>query len=291
MQPFSPKMNKTKYIYGMFLFLHPEYRLMQREKLVSIMLEQKIITKSQADYLNGKIKIPNIKNFINKDNFKMSDLFDAQFSNIDSKSSVGIIKKPEFHKLFKDLIVKPNGQIDMAQFDINNLKNRFKSDIYDVRIISGKPLMIGVGNKKTRKPVLSITFDEKNPNTLYCEYITEKGNSRYYSVENGKVTRFTIKAGEYTKSTFYDKNGKISRIQAHNGTKDSLKFTEYDNGYPYIEESNNKRRNLLVEDLHNDITAKNKAGLPTTRPSISCSKRKQYGICKYKTFYHKNFKS
>ena len=269
MQPFLPKMNKTEYIYGMFLNQHPEYRLMPREKLVSIMLEQKIITKSQADYLNGKTEIPNIKDFINKDNFKMSDLFDAQFSNIDSKSSVGIIKKTEFHKVFKDLIVKPNGQIDMAQFDINNLKNRFKSDIYDVKILSGKPLMIGVGNKKTRKPVLSITFDEKNPNALFCEYTTTKGNSRYYSVENGKVTRFTIRAGEYTKSTIYDKNGKITRIQTQNGSRGILKFTEYDNGYPYIEESDNGRRNLLVEDLHSDITAKNKAGLPTTRPSIN----------------------
>ena len=267
MQPYLPNMNQTYYIYGMFLNQHPEYRLAPKDKVVSIMLEQRLITKDQADYLNGKLQIPKLEDLAQSTSFNMLQVFDAQFTRVDSKSSVSIIQQPVFHKVFKDLIIKSNGQIDMAQFGLNNIKNRFKSDLYKVTVNIKKPTMICVYDKKTQQLILSITFDEDMPNSVYCFYSTGHGGNRSYRIENGKVVMADTDMGHSVKTTRYNKDGQIDRIYIKS-SGNIVKTIIYNNGYPYIESTDDTTKNLLVEDLHADVSAKNKFGMPTTRNSI-----------------------
>jgi hypothetical protein len=79
------------------------------------MLEKKYINKQQADDLLGKPKIPDIKKYVNPERIDIAEIFDANFTNSSQKQTSYILKEPKYHKEFKELIIKDNGQIDMSK--------------------------------------------------------------------------------------------------------------------------------------------------------------------------------
>ena len=265
MQPFVPKMNISDFRFESFLKTHPECNLMPREKVVSIMLEKKYINQKQADYLLGKANIPDMKSYLNPNKYDISEVFDANLSNTKDKQMSYVLKIPKYHKEFKELEVKDNGQIDMAQFDINQIKNKYPSDRYIVNIRSEKAISVWVLDKKTKAQIFALQYFENKPNMFSCRYYLNNNSTKAYTFNNGKISETSLVTRHSYKIKTYNNKGQLSneRISNKNGI---VKNLFYDNGYPFIDTVRNI--NVLAEDLHNDITAKTKLGLPTTRESI-----------------------
>ena len=112
------KIDRASLKYKYYVTEHPECRLMTREQIISVMMKERYLTKSEAEFLRQQQK-PQLPHYDFKDSkIDYENLFNLQLSGVESKSVNYIQKPPVFHKTFKDLIVKDNGQIDMNQFDI-----------------------------------------------------------------------------------------------------------------------------------------------------------------------------
>ena len=260
-----PYINNPEIKMAMFLSSHPECNLMTQDNIISIMIKNKVINKKEAETLKSKLPqlIDQFEKTRQQNKFKNNS--NISLKEVEAKQTSTPLKIPNFHKTFTDLIIKDNGQIDMSQFDINEIKKRFHSDEYNVLV--KKNIITILDN--TGKEIASITFPPKLENTVIYNVITEDGK-RNYSIKNGKVTQFSTFYQNSSKNIFYHPNGQIDQINYFNRVKLTNRNIIYSGGYPFEEVvEGHKKRNLLVEDLYKDITAKNKIGLPTTRKSIN----------------------
>ncbi len=259
----------------LFYFMrHPECHLMTKDAILSIMVEKRIINAEEANRL--KLDIPNlIDQFeLSKKHNKYPTNFESKIAEPEAKQTPIPLKVPNFHKEFTDLIIKDNGQIDMSQFDMNNLKNRFRSDKYGVRYEtkkdSAKGESFGYINiiDKSGNIFATINFSPNTENVINYSVATENGRNSY-TIKNGKVTQFSKLRPNYSQNKFYDDNGELKEVNYYDVRKNTNRNITYSGEYPFLETINGKEKNLLAQDLYEDISAKTKLGVPTTRSSIN----------------------
>ena len=118
MQPIIPAVNVTRLKYASYMQEHPECRLMTMDAVISIMVKEKKITLKEAKELNADFLIPDFIQIKNNPNIS---IVGAEYEQ-SLAPRTEYVTLSNYHKTFKDLIVKDNGQIDMSQFDINNIK-------------------------------------------------------------------------------------------------------------------------------------------------------------------------
>ena len=174
------------------------------------------------------------------------------------------VEKKKYHPLFKDLLVDSKGNIDMGQFTYEGIRKRFPKDQYRiVKENGGYKVYDKFNNSIVAEYSKSSNFriDNKITNILFIK-------NKQYMVYNGFVNHYVELGPNWRKQTNYNDKGEIeSSSYEKNG---EFKYIlEYLNGYAYKKiDSDRNVFNVLVNDLKEDIYAKNKYGLPTTRKSL-----------------------
>ena len=160
--------------------------------------------------------------------------------------------------------------VDLTQFEPSNLKKIFNEELFDIKKENDNTTVI---DKKTKKVVFK------------AEKITDDFGNFYYNIHqdfNGKKTVTKIDNGYYETEIAYNKDGShtVSDFQFgkdfpqkkifYDKTNAEKWFLLYDvKGREYQKEyANGKVENYLVNELIQDITAKTRFGLPTTRNSL-----------------------
>lgn len=291
--------------YEQFCKTHPQYKKMSMDQVCSIMVKQKLLTNSEME----ELKKPLFGGFkLNKNSFDapLYEGMGVSFGN--TKEPVkprNYIEKPIYHHpVIKSLEVNESGKVDLNQFSMQSLKNKYDSKIYiitkddkGINVVKkdGTPVMSVVDNKYF--PTKHVTFFEGN-NSMKNVTITKNGDIEEYSTKdviNGILTskdykgisRTPYRMYEYYndgshKQTNYDKSGKIEFQDYWKKNGGSAEWIiNYSDGKPYKKSKGYGDKNpeyILVKDLKDDIYAKNSLGLPTTRKSISSNVLKRINL-------------
>ena len=221
--------------------------------------------------------------------------------------------------LAKELELDAEGKIDLKQFDLKNLQQKYNPKLYEITFSNDDIERITIEDKKNSDNYITINKYADRIDITYCKSnktskhfsINNNGELEVYGVSDGKkyvvqtfeknqVTSEKSYLNGLPKSEKYYKDGEIISEIAFDDTEGNYKL-EYENGKPvkktfltgnkrghyYIYENGvpvkemshddqlikdfkkTEKINKLVDDLRNDIYAKNRLGLPTASPSIA----------------------
>lgn len=244
---------------------HREYSLYRDDFVLNQMVKDGVITQEQLNAYNKSGK--NLFGF----GFSSDKMLGISLTREQVPQNNYAMKPVYYHPVHKEIIVDENNKIDMSQFSYEAMKARFSEMSGGGGELSVKPILASVDSKKITGCVVN------NPDGTRVSYLPLEDGSVFIYISKGKNRKF-IKSlvvkdsvirevrvpnkeiGETT--TLYDENGII--YQKDSGNKTTL----YSAGKPYAEITPEGRRNILAEDLNEDVSATNALGLPTTRPQI-----------------------
>ncbi len=218
-------------IYDNYMKKHPECSVLSGDAVWLRMKEEGVITQAQYNtYKNGLI-------------FD----FSSQSTSGSWKSTFGLettpqTKKPanpnntklsKYHPVYKDLLLDSKGKIDMNQFSLEALKQKYPADKYTIvrkksdDAFSYEKSEIQVKDK-AGKTVLNIS-DNSDGTISYTSYKNGK-EFNFYNIKNGIVIfgRHTEANGKYTQYKYADDGKTIKSITI--GDKNGYIEKTYENG-------------------------------------------------------------
>ena len=285
--------------YEKFCQTHPQYKKMSMDQICSIMIKEKILNESEIEEL--KKPLFNFKEEATHSwqpkGYENLGLYIGTSEEKNTQKPTNYVEKPKkYHPQFPKLEITDDGKVNLSAYTLENLQKKYDKNNYDIKTEQKNNITITTVSDKNGQPVFSTTSN-KFFGTKYIDFyngqnresiiLNEKNEITEYETltnTNGKTTfkRYNIKTnlpesihetypnGDRKNTSFDKQTGQIIYQDYWTPTGNSAKwFVEYSNGKPYkIGGSDTKTEYPLVDDLEADITAKNKLGLPTTRPSI-----------------------
>ena len=271
---------------------NPSCRLYSGEYLYNYLVDEKVITKAEADMLKKQplLKFANINaTDYSKFNYTVPDQKSFKPSDIPVVSHP---KKEGYHPQAFDLKVDSKGVVDKSQFELATIKKDYPPSKY--RVETDSDGSIRVTNKSTGKPVMSLDLSDEFRYVVTKYY--EDGSTTEASIykislellfyeesfSNGaSVSKSFLSDGKVYSQTKTDTEGNREREVYFSDGSLRLKeqWLEDSNSPVLLEEYSGKKRPWkisrngkvsypLVDDLKKDIYARNSIGLPTTRKTL-----------------------
>ena len=277
--------------YQQFIQTHPKYKNLSIDKVCLIMVKEKLLNANDVK----ELKKPLFGNgFVNSAPAFIEEGMNNLGINTNNKKTKpkNYVEVPKrYHPNFSELEVTKSGKVDFNQFSMQSLKAKYDSKNYTITKNDNGNISV---TKKDGTPVMSINefFGEKNvtyenngkivtvgiskTGEIHNYQTTEIKNNVQYTKRYDGTNKFPSRVyskypdGSYGQINYDTKTGKITFQDFWEKDGNSpQKVIEYTNGQPYIKRINGKTEFVLVNDLKDDIFAKNALGLPTTRQSLS----------------------
>lgn len=256
----------------------PKYKGKAPSTIAQMLLKDNLLTPSQyRQLLNSPMFTLIPPKTAPKDGYENFGLnLSTKQNYVDRGEMLSIEAPKKYHRRFPLLELDSKNNIDMAQFDLDSLKRRYPSDKYNVQseITDNGTVLYNVTVKKTGKLIFSIDASKKDIDSIsvYMDNGNDKRTMVY--IYRGKIEKYNVNevVDNRFESSFYDAQGKLvsKNIRELDNSKKSYRIS-YINGKPYKKIYVDKKipeENYLVKDLIDDIYAKSKLGLPTTRESL-----------------------
>ena len=270
--------------YDMYVSSHPKCKKMSKAEVARLMFAEKLI--STVEMLELQNPIFSKKTDANKAfGYKAMGLDLMQPSN-------------KTHPVFSHLqmVDDKSNKVDLSKYTLNGLKATYDSKTYNVvqgkdgkitvSLKNGTPVLDVLDYTETQKmltfyekgkPVHEISLLKNSATVDMAKLLTHENGVKIEKIYSGECNfpdskNETFRNGD-KKYSRYDKNGKLSyEGYCKSGDLSVSRFVLYTNGKPYKKQNGYEDKNpqyILVNDLKDDIYAKTKLGLPTTRKSIS----------------------
>ncbi len=293
-----PEMTPTQK-YEIFCKKHPQYKKMSMDQICSIMLKQKILNESEIKEIkNPLLKFSyEVKPGWTPKGYENMGLYISSSAQKKTKKPTNYIERPKkYHPQFPKLEINDNGTINLSAFSLENLKEKYNKNNYNIKTEKKNNLTLTTVTDKNGRAVFSMTA-HGFLKTKYINFYNGQNRESFTLNDKNEITEYETLTTTNKKTTFkrYDikskfpefiterypngdrkstnidtKTGQIKYQEYWTANGNSAKwFVEYSNGKPYKKGGAGlKTEYPLVNDLDADITAKNAIGLPTTRPSI-----------------------
>ena len=286
--------------YENFVASNSMYKFMSTSQVASIMLKQKLITEKECKELTQSLFVNNATKKVDWSNFKGYESMGLDLSankNKNPKPTNFVEKTKTYHPKLTFLEVDSKGNPDLEQFSLTRLKLKFRNNKnYKIEQLENGDVQV---TQKDGSLVLSYTENPYFNGQKEIKFVDGK-NEQYVTLKDGKITEYRVhdfKNGVESYKVFNGSNNFLHSVSETYSNGD-VKHTNYDvvtgkrvyqdfwrkngnsaewfvkysNGKPYKKAKGYMDKNpeyILVNDLKDDIYAKTKLGLPTTRKSIS----------------------
>ncbi len=211
-------------IYNTYVQKHPECSVLSPDAVYLRMKEERVITQEQYNSIKKGL-IFDFKSQKSETDGDWKSAFGLQTKQLTKTNSVkqNNVKQKTHHPVYKDLLLDSKGKIDMNQFSVETIKQKYSKGGYIIDYkksddeFSYEKSSIEIKDS-TGKKVLSLSYNSDG-STSQTSYKNGK-EFNYYSIENGIVTtgRHTETDGSYVQY-IYEKDGKTIKghITENNG--------------------------------------------------------------------------